>query len=88
MSAQPQARPVANAFSVDVEDYFHVSAFSGRIDREDWEKWPCRVEASTGFAPPTPPSACPPELVTIAAALRPDYRRLQALRIRPDDPPS
>jgi polysaccharide deacetylase family protein (PEP-CTERM system associated) len=47
MSAQPQALPIANAFSVDVEDYFHVSAFSGRIDREEWEKWPCRVEAST-----------------------------------------
>ena len=38
---------IRNAMSVDVEDYFHVSAFSSRIDREEWEKWPCRVEAST-----------------------------------------
>ncbi len=30
--------------SVDVEDYFQVSAFAPHIRREDWEHLPCRVE--------------------------------------------
>lgn len=30
--------------TVDVEDYFQVSAFEEHIDRRDWEKLPCRVE--------------------------------------------
>jgi len=33
--------------TVDVEDYFHVSAFEGHIDRGDWDKLPCRVERNT-----------------------------------------
>jgi peptidoglycan/xylan/chitin deacetylase (PgdA/CDA1 family) len=33
-----------NALSVDVEDYFHVEAFSSRINREDWHSYECRVE--------------------------------------------
>jgi polysaccharide deacetylase family protein (PEP-CTERM system associated) len=36
--------PVRNALSVDVEDYFQVSAFEGTIDRADWGRWPVRVE--------------------------------------------
>ena len=36
-----------NALTVDVEDYFHVHAFSGVIDRKDWDKYPCRVERNT-----------------------------------------
>ncbi len=38
--------PIAlvNALTVDVEDYFQVSAFEPHIDRETWEKLPCRVE--------------------------------------------
>ncbi len=35
---------VINAFSVDVEDYFQVSAFERHIQRSDWEKLDCRVE--------------------------------------------
>jgi len=35
------------AFTVDVEDYFHVSAFSGVIRPEDWDHYECRVESST-----------------------------------------
>ncbi len=35
------------AFTVDVEDYFHVSAFESRIAREDWHAFECRVEANT-----------------------------------------
>lgn len=45
------ARPVApgqlNAMSVDVEDYFQVSAFSGLVRREDWASLPSRVERNT-----------------------------------------
>ena len=33
--------------SVDVEDYFHVEAFSGVVSREQWEQYPSRVEANT-----------------------------------------
>jgi len=36
-----------NAMTVDVEDYFQVSAFEGAVRREDWEGIPCRVEANT-----------------------------------------
>ena len=35
-----------NAMTVDVEDYFQVSAFEPYIDRADWERIPCRVEAN------------------------------------------
>jgi polysaccharide deacetylase family protein (PEP-CTERM system associated) len=35
------------AFTVDVEDYFHVSAFFGVIRPEDWDQYECRVESST-----------------------------------------
>ena len=37
---------MANAMTVDVEDYFQVSAFADRIDRDDWDRIPCRVEAN------------------------------------------
>ena len=33
-----------NALTIDVEDYFHVSAFASHIAREDWDRLPCRVE--------------------------------------------
>jgi polysaccharide deacetylase family protein (PEP-CTERM system associated) len=33
--------------SVDVEDYFHVEAFAGRIDRSTWGDYECRVERNT-----------------------------------------
>ncbi len=33
-----------NAMTVDVEDYFQVSAFEPHIAREQWEGLPCRVE--------------------------------------------
>lgn len=35
---------VTNAMSVDVEDYFHVSAFQSRIASDTWDQWPCRIE--------------------------------------------
>ncbi len=36
----------SNALTIDVEDYFQVSAFSGTIDRKNWDSIPCRVEAN------------------------------------------
>jgi polysaccharide deacetylase family protein (PEP-CTERM system associated) len=33
-----------NALTIDVEDYFQVSAFAAHIRRSDWETLPCRVE--------------------------------------------
>lgn len=38
---------ITNAMSVDVEDYFQVSAFESIIDRADWDKLECRVENNT-----------------------------------------
>lgn len=36
--------PIVNAMTVDVEDYFQVSALAPHIDRADWNAIPCRVE--------------------------------------------
>jgi polysaccharide deacetylase family protein (PEP-CTERM system associated) len=33
--------------TVDVEDYFQVSAFEHRVARDDWDSMECRVEANT-----------------------------------------
>ena len=33
-----------NAMTIDVEDYFQVSAFAPHIDRASWDSLPCRVE--------------------------------------------
>lgn len=38
---------VVNAMSVDVEDYYQVSAFAGTITRADWPNYPSRVERNT-----------------------------------------
>lgn len=35
---------IKNAMSIDVEDYFQVSAFAPCIKRDDWDRLPCRVE--------------------------------------------
>ena len=37
-----------NAMTIDVEDYFHVSAFASAIPSAQWDSYPCRVEANTG----------------------------------------
>jgi polysaccharide deacetylase family protein (PEP-CTERM system associated) len=44
MNAPHAHHRIANALTIDVEDYFQVSAFSQHIDRGDWERIPCRVE--------------------------------------------
>lgn len=51
-SPQPPNDPtlpsyVPNAFTVDVEDYFHVSGFADRISPRAWDTFPCRVETNT-----------------------------------------
>lgn len=38
---------IVNAMTVDVEDYFQVSAFEKHIPREDWDRLPQRVERNT-----------------------------------------
>lgn len=38
---------IPNAFTVDVEDYFQVSAFEQRVSRKNWDKYESRVEANT-----------------------------------------
>src|SRR5436309_11180204 len=39
------ARPV-NALTIDVEDYFQVSALAPYISRDRWDSIPCRVEGN------------------------------------------
>ena len=38
---------IVNAMTVDVEDYFQVSAFDDVVDRADWERMESRVERNT-----------------------------------------
>ena len=37
---------ISNAMTIDVEDYFQVSAFEANIPRELWDSIPCRVESN------------------------------------------
>lgn len=37
---------VVNALTIDVEDYFQVSAFAPHIPRSSWDTLPCRIEAN------------------------------------------
>ncbi len=41
-----QATTITNAFTVDVEDYFQVSALAPHFPRNTWDSVPCRVEAN------------------------------------------
>jgi polysaccharide deacetylase family protein (PEP-CTERM system associated) len=38
------SQPITNALTIDVEDYFQVSAFAPYIARDDWDRRECRVE--------------------------------------------
>ena len=40
--------PVINALTIDVEDYFQVSAFAPHIARQSWDSRECRVERNVG----------------------------------------
>ena len=46
MNAPLPELALMNALTVDVEDYFQVSALAPHIDRASWEQRPCRVEAN------------------------------------------
>lgn len=46
-ASPPRPGSVINAMTVDVEDYFQVAAFERCIAREDWPRWPVRVEGNT-----------------------------------------
>lgn len=37
---------IVNALTIDVEDYFQVSAFAAHISRATWDSLPCRVEGN------------------------------------------
>ena len=40
-------QPITNALTIDVEDYFMVSAFADKVKFEDWHTFESRVEANT-----------------------------------------
>jgi polysaccharide deacetylase family protein (PEP-CTERM system associated) len=40
------AAPITNALTIDVEDYFQVSAFAPYVARADWDRRECRVEGN------------------------------------------
>ncbi|MEO7521172.1 MAG: XrtA system polysaccharide deacetylase [Gemmatimonas sp.] len=42
----PAGGAMVNALTIDVEDYFQVSAFAPHIPRESWDSLPCRIEAN------------------------------------------
>lgn len=41
------ASPISHALTIDVEDYFQVSAFERRVSRKNWDQYECRVETNT-----------------------------------------
>jgi polysaccharide deacetylase family protein (PEP-CTERM system associated) len=43
-----QRTDIVNALTIDVEDYYHVTALASVVDRARWEKYESRVEKSTG----------------------------------------
>lgn len=44
MNAPERSPALMNALTVDVEDYFQVSAMAPHISRDSWDSQPCRVE--------------------------------------------
>ncbi len=38
---------MVNALTIDVEDYFHVTAFERSVAKDDWDKYSLRVEGNT-----------------------------------------
>lgn len=40
----PIPMPILNALTIDVEDYFQVSAFAPHIQRSEWDTRECRIE--------------------------------------------
>jgi polysaccharide deacetylase family protein (PEP-CTERM system associated) len=48
VSGPERVQRLSNALTVDVEDYFQVSAFAQHIERRAWDSMPCRVERNVG----------------------------------------
>ena len=48
MAAEVPASPLVNALTIDVEDYFQVSAFAPHIKRSEWNSRECRIERNVG----------------------------------------
>jgi len=46
-SRQPDRQPLINALTIDVEDYFQVTAFEKQILRHQWDAFESRVVANT-----------------------------------------
>jgi polysaccharide deacetylase family protein (PEP-CTERM system associated) len=46
-SAPSAPRPLLNALTIDVEDYYHVSGFDRCVSRSQWDELPSRVGDST-----------------------------------------
>ncbi len=46
IAAEASNTEIVNALTIDVEDYFQVSAFASHIPRDTWDTMPCRVEAN------------------------------------------
>ncbi|CAN5394796.1 DUF3473 domain-containing protein [soil metagenome] len=44
MQTRTATLPITNALTIDVEDYFQVSAFAPYIERGDWDQRECRIE--------------------------------------------
>lgn len=47
MTHHPVAAPIRNAMTVDVEDYYQVSAMEPVVSRTDWDRHPSRVVRNT-----------------------------------------
>lgn len=45
--APPGATELTNAMTVDVEDYYQVSAFEPHVRRDEWDRYESRVERNT-----------------------------------------
>jgi polysaccharide deacetylase family protein (PEP-CTERM system associated) len=47
LTAPAAPRPLLNALTIDVEDYYHVSGFDHCVSRRQWDHFPSRVSDST-----------------------------------------
>lgn len=48
LASMLNSAPIVNAMTIDVEDYFQVSALEPYVRRDEWERMPRRVESNTG----------------------------------------
>lgn len=48
LSSGAATQPVRHFFTVDVEEYFQVNAFERAVPRDDWPRWPSRLEHNMG----------------------------------------